>query len=145
MAQLMLLFQDLRCDSAAAESLAQEAAGRLARACTWLMGTYSLASAALLERAAALLPANTELHVVTSVDWAQALIRGHQVDAAIELLDRIAVPAGDRLPWRITLLRLRAALYRDDPSSLDECLLVAVRAEEALTRAGDDAGLAAVH
>jgi hypothetical protein len=104
-----------------------------------------MASSALLERAAALLPANNEARMAISVDQAQALIRGHEVDAARDLLDGITLPEGDPIMWRATLLRLRTALDRDDPPSLEECLLVADRAEEAFTGARDDAGLASVH
>ena len=145
LAEAARLGEDLRWDSTAAASLAKEAADRLASAGRRLMATDALASAALLERAAALLPMDTERHMAVSVDWAQALIRGHEVDAATELLDRITVPASDPLAWRATLLRLRTALDRDDPPSLEECLLVADRAEEAFTRTRDDAGLASVH
>ena len=143
LAEAARLGEELRWDDAAG-SLASEAADRLANAGRRLMATDALASAALLERAAGLLPTNTEPQMAISVEWAQALIRGHEVDAATDLLDRVTLPAGEPLAWRATLLRLRTALDRDDPPALDECLLVADRAEEAFTRARDDAGLASV-
>jgi class 3 adenylate cyclase len=145
LAEAARLGEDLRWDSDAIGSLANEAADRLAGAGRRLMATDALASAALLQRASGLLPVDTERRMAVSVDQAQALLRGHRVDAAIDLLDHIELPTDNPLAWRANLLRLRTALDRDDPPSLEECLLVADQAEAAFTSARDDAGLASVH
>ena len=145
LAEAARLGEDLRWDSDAASSLTEEAAERLARAGRRLLVTDASAAAALLERAAGLVPEDTERHRAITVDWAQALIRAHEVDAAGVLLERVTVAADEPLAWRATLLRLRMALDRDDPPPLAECLTVADRAAEAFARVHDDAGLASVH